>query len=143
MWDVWEGGRGSRGGHQEAVLGDLLRHPQIVAIRDVFFRAPDEYYLVYDFAGSDLAAVMKATSPGPLLVRSVMLQMLLGLEHIHAAGIIHCDMKPQNVLVEALSGDRWYIRIGDLGSAIEVLMFMFDIGSGPPQGLGKDCSIPN
>jgi serine/threonine protein kinase len=102
------------------VLCELLRHPRIVVLRDAFLVAPLDFYLVYDFAGSDLAAVMKATSPGSLLVRSAMLQMLLGLEHIHSLGIIHTDMKPQNVLVETLPGNRWNICIGDLGSAIEV-----------------------
>jgi hypothetical protein len=105
---------------EEAVLCDLLRHPRIVAVRDAFLIAPLDFYLVYDFAGSDLAAVLKATSPGPQLVRSAMLQMLLGLEHIHSKGIIHSDMKPQNVLVETVSDNQWNICIGDLGSAIEV-----------------------
>ena len=104
---------------EEAVLADLLRHPQIVVLRDAFQKQPNDFYLVYEDAGIDLAVLMKASSPGSLLIWGVMSQMLQGLEHIHAAGIIHADMKPQNVLVEVLSDDGWKIRIGDLGSALE------------------------
>lgn len=40
------------------------------------------------------------------------IQMSLALEHIHGKGIIHADLKPQNIL---LTGKDYDIRLADFG----------------------------
>ncbi|XOV70617.1 MAG: serine/threonine-protein kinase [Verrucomicrobiota bacterium] len=49
----------------------------------------------------------------PGVVTYVMRQMLAGLENLHAASYLHCDIKPSNVMVDA----QGYIRLIDLGRA--------------------------
>ncbi len=39
----------------------------------------------------------------PFVQRSVLLQVAAGIAHIHARHIVHCDLKPDNVLVDRLS----------------------------------------
>ncbi len=46
----------------------------------------------------------------------IMRQILAGLETLHSAGYLHCDIKPSNVMIDPLG----YVRIIDLGRAQEV-----------------------
>jgi serine/threonine protein kinase len=47
-------------------------------------------------------------------VRVVMLQLLAGLAHMHGAGVMHRDVKPENVLVDLRS---CWVKLGDFGLA--------------------------
>ena len=42
--------------------------------------------------------------------------ILLGLEHAHAANIIHCDIKPENILLK-ITAKGWQAKISDFGIA--------------------------
>ena len=52
----------------------------------------------------------------PGVVVYIMRQMLEGIEALHSAGYLHCDVKPANVMIDS----RGYIRIIDLGRAVRV-----------------------
>lgn len=52
----------------------------------------------------------------PGIVVYIMRQMLAGLETLHSAGYLHCDIKPSNVMIDPLG----YVRIIDLGRAQEI-----------------------
>ncbi len=53
--------------------------------------------------------------PGWVKVRSVLLDALLGLAHLHEHGILHGDVKPPNILVD----DRERGRLADLDISID------------------------
>ena len=66
------------------------------------------------FAARTLADVMAARGLLPLVeARDILDQICVGLAAAHAAGVIHRDMKPQNVLV----GERNMVKIIDFGLA--------------------------
>ena len=46
----------------------------------------------------------------------LVLDILAGLEHAHQRGIVHCDIKPENVLLQLTPGG-WIARISDFGIA--------------------------
>ncbi len=46
----------------------------------------------------------------------LVLDILAGLEHAHQQGIVHCDIKPENVLLQLTPGG-WIARISDFGVA--------------------------
>ncbi|MCS6812845.1 MAG: serine/threonine protein kinase [Cyanobacteria bacterium] len=46
----------------------------------------------------------------------LMVDVLTGLSHAHQRGIIHCDIKPENILL-AVQADGWSARISDFGIA--------------------------
>ena len=58
-------------------------------------------YLVFEFVDRDLKKYFEACE-GPLssqLIKSYMIQLLRGLEYCHVRGVMHRDLKPQNILV--------------------------------------------
>jgi serine/threonine protein kinase len=99
-----------------------LNHPNIVRLIRFgeFDRRP---YLVMEFIeGRSLRDEMqKAVAGGRCMARPVvdklMVQMLHGLEAAHSISIVHRDMKPENVLLQSVVGNPWYVRIVDFGLA--------------------------
>ena len=91
-----------------------LRHPNIVELNDVV-QSEGRLYLVFEFVDKDLKKYFEA-SEGPLswqLIKSYTHQLLAGLEYCHVRGVMHRDLKPQNILV---SRDG-RLKIADFGLA--------------------------
>ena len=92
----------------------LLRHPSIVAARDLITwqRQPT---IVMDFvAGEDLKArILRCGTLDPALTTRLARRLLDALATTHAAGIVHRDIKPQNI---RLSTDL-EVHLLDFGSA--------------------------
>lgn len=53
-------------------------------------------------------------SPAPAVVKSLVYQMLSGLAHCHSQRVLHRDIKPQNLLVDGLTGR---LKLADFGLA--------------------------
>ena len=100
--------------HREARAAAALDHANIVRAFDVDHEG-DVHYLVMEFVeGRDLRALVE--SQGPLDERTAadfVRQAAEGLAHAHAAGLVHRDMKPANLLVDA----RGVVKVLDLGLA--------------------------
>ena len=47
----------------------------------------------------------------------VMLQLTVGVAHMHACGILHRDLKADNALIQAL--DPLWVKWGDYGCAVQ------------------------
>jgi serine/threonine protein kinase len=94
-----------------------LEHPNVVAFRE-FGEAAGLIFLVMDWVdGPDVGARLKAT--GPVNVRTavrMVCQMLAGLAHAHAKGIVHRDIKPSNILI-GRDGTKRVVKLADFGLA--------------------------
>eukprot|EP01038_Epipyxis_sp_PR26KG_P005665 gene5665-7822_t len=91
-----------------------LKHDNIVELRDVV-QSEGRLYLVFEFVDKDLKKYFEA-SEGPLspqLIKSYTYQLLRGLKFCHVRGVMHRDLKPQNILV---SRDG-RLKIADFGLA--------------------------
>jgi formylglycine-generating enzyme required for sulfatase activity/tRNA A-37 threonylcarbamoyl transferase component Bud32 len=91
-----------------------LASPHVVAAFDAG-EADGHDFLVMEYAeGTDLADLVKAEGPLPVdrALRCV-LQAARGLEHAHAAGVVHRDVKPANLLL----GPGDVVKVLDLGLA--------------------------
>ncbi|MBL8057459.1 MAG: serine/threonine protein kinase [Anaerolineales bacterium] len=85
---------------QEARAAANLAHPNIVTVHD-FGRDGGRYYIVMEYIeGQDLKTLIKEGAPFPV-ERAIDLgiQICAGVGYAHRAGLVHCDIKPQNILV--------------------------------------------
>ena len=92
-----------------------LSHPNIAQVYDYFEMAPPEPgFLVLELVdGPSLARVLDAGPLDPARTMDVVAQTATGLQAAHAAGVVHRDIKPGNLLV---SRDG-QVKITDFGVA--------------------------
>lgn len=79
-----------------------LRHPNIVEVFDVSDEGDDERFLVVELLrGTTLRKLLAAhREMPPEIGAAIALEIAAALSHAHSAGVIHRDVKPENVLVE-------------------------------------------
>ena len=101
---------------REARVMARLRHPNIVAVHD-FQRTEEGAAIVMEFVegGSLREKLLKHPNGLPVAeALRILRQIAAGLEAAHASGVIHRDMKPENVLIDA-DGTA---RVTDFGLAL-------------------------
>ena len=77
-----------------------LQHPCIVKLLDYEYNE-GKLYLIFEHVDKDLKKYMNATSGllKPDLIKSYASQLIQGIEYCHMNGVLHRDLKPQNILV--------------------------------------------
>ena len=96
-----------------ALLQGLGDHPNLVRLENVIIM-PARLYLIFELVDMDLKKYMdRRASLDPELVQSYTAQMLAGLAHCHSLGVMHRDLKPQNILVTK----DGMLKIADFGLA--------------------------
>jgi serine/threonine-protein kinase len=102
---------------REARILEQLHHPHIVRFLEVG-RDGEVIYLAMELLnGRDAGALV--TERGPLPIKKavrIACQMLDGLAHAHAQGVVHRDIKPSNLLIHARDGKK-VAKLADFGLA--------------------------
>ena len=103
--------------HESKALKACSTSPFVVQLNETFQDENYLYILLDDKQGCDLHTYIKNMCNGGHLtirdVRFVLVEVLLGVRDLHAAGYIHRDLKHENILLDS-SGS---VSIGDLGLA--------------------------
>lgn len=78
-------------------------------------------YLVFEYLTTDLKKYMDRNGRGsahpldPKIVQIVMYQLIKGTAHMHKLGVMHRDLKPQNLLVDDSNPAIPLVKVADLG----------------------------
>jgi serine/threonine-protein kinase len=103
---------------QEAKLTSRIEHENIVDITDLVVSAPP-FYVMEHLKGTDLSAVIYGD--GRLQwderTQDMLAQVCRALGAAHKLGIIHRDMKPENIFIVEHSDGRRFVKILDFGIA--------------------------
>lgn len=96
----------------EARLIASLDHPNVVHTLDVSSES-DRYYVVFEYVvGRDLTKLV--AEQGRLTAAAaaeLILQVAEGMAHAHEKGVVHADLKPGNLMVDA----QGHVKILDIG----------------------------
>jgi len=100
--------------HREAEVAGRLEHRNITRIYDFGFHEQMPYLVEEYLSGEDLAHLLRRREPETLEEKvDYLVQIASGLDHAHAQGVIHRDVKPSNVRVL----DNGLVKIMDFGTA--------------------------
>jgi len=116
---------------REAFVSGQLAHPNIVSVIDFGVRDDGTFFLVMELLrGDTLRALIdrEGALPWPRALH-IARQVLRGLSHAHAQGVVHRDVKPANLFLTPTDDDPDIVKILDFGIAKLVASAAED---GPP-----------
>ncbi len=115
---------------QEVYILKKIRHANVIRLLEVF-EDPNHILIVMEYAaGGDLLKYVRAKGPLPEReARTIFRQVVYGLGHIHARGVLHRDIKLDNILLDNDGG----VKICDFG--VSKIISRFDM-------IKEQCGTP-
>jgi eukaryotic-like serine/threonine-protein kinase len=95
-----------------------IDHPHVVDVADVGLHHGQPFLVMELLAGADLKAHLARRGPLSLAeTLDLMLPVISAVSAAHEAGVIHRDLKPQNIFVAIGRGGRTHPKVLDFGVA--------------------------
>ncbi|MBW2734091.1 MAG: protein kinase, partial [Deltaproteobacteria bacterium] len=103
---------------QEARACSVLDHPNCIQVTDFGRASSGQLYLVMEFVeGESLTSRLENHLLTLDETLDITRQILSGLAHAHAAGIVHRDIKPDNIMLASGKDGQAVVKILDFGIA--------------------------
>jgi serine/threonine protein kinase len=104
---------------REAAAGANVKSPHVVQVHDHGIAPDGAPFIVMELLeGCDLAAHIEKTGPMPLVeVDHVISQTCKALARAHERGIVHRDIKPQNIFLTNVGAGEPFVKVLDFGIA--------------------------
>ncbi len=105
--------------HDEALAASRLNHPNTVSVID-YGQTPDGLlYIVMEYLrGPTLTHLLSREHPIPVSrVLGIVSQVLAGIEEAHLAGVVHADLKCDNIVVDQRRTGQDQVKVVDFGIA--------------------------
>jgi len=104
---------------REARLASSLNHPNVVAVTDFGHDPKLGYFLAMELLeGETLRELMDRQLVGYRVACDIVDQLANVVRHIHARGILHCDLKPDNIFLVRADGEprrKHHVKLIDFG----------------------------
>jgi serine/threonine protein kinase len=134
---------------REAEAAGRLRHPNVVNVTDFGVTVMDQTavaYLVMEYLdGETLFDCLQRQAPmHPDLALDVLEQIALGISEAHSHGILHRDLKPQNIWLQPDGRGTYIVKVLDFGIAkladpSSLTMELPDLEAAPNADIEKDA----
>ncbi len=92
----------------------LDKHPNIVSLLDADLTGEPAYYVLDFLEGGSLDGFVNPKSPAPVVKAAKWMEEIAeALAYVHSKGLIHCDLKPANILLD----EGGHVRVADFGQS--------------------------
>lgn len=104
---------------REARLATQIKHPNVAILYDFSTLQDGSFYMVWEhIQGQDVGDRIRRVGPFPVATAVRLgIQALQGLEAVHATGVIHRDLSPDNLMITEDKARNLRMKIIDLGLA--------------------------
>ncbi len=104
---------------QEAQAASRLNHPNVIVIHDFGITPDGQPYMVMDYlSGRSLQDILDENPHlVPARAKRIFSQAASGLAHAHKAGVVHRDVKPNNIIIDMDHNGQEAVKIVDFGIA--------------------------
>uniref|UniRef100_A0A4W3GX68 Serine/threonine-protein kinase n=1 Tax=Callorhinchus milii TaxID=7868 RepID=A0A4W3GX68_CALMI len=102
----------------EVAILQNLHHPGVVNL-ECMFETPERVFVVMEKLHGDMLEMILSSEKGRLperITKFLITQILVALRHLHFKNIVHCDLKPENVLL-ASADPLPQVKLCDFGFA--------------------------
>uniref|UniRef100_A0A3B4AXN3 protein kinase C n=1 Tax=Periophthalmus magnuspinnatus TaxID=409849 RepID=A0A3B4AXN3_9GOBI len=102
----------------EVAILKTVQHPGVVSLQ-AMFESPEKVFVVMEKLHGDMLEMILSSEKGRLpehTTRFLLTQILVALRHLHSKNIVHCDLKPENVLLTS-SDPLPQVKLCDFGFA--------------------------
>jgi serine/threonine-protein kinase len=103
----------------EAQAASRLKHPNVIIVHDFGITPEGQPYMVMDFlSGRSMVDFLDETPQiEPSRAKRIFSQVASGLAHAHKSGVVHRDVKPNNIIIDFDHAGEESVKLVDFGIA--------------------------